>query len=102
MMKSAARIVGIFLLQVVTLLIATRLIGAPIMSATVWRVPLGSCYGYDIDFRFMIGLSAASVLVAVVFDLKRSRQSTVWTFIAALVTLDILYSAHLKFPSPCF
>ena len=96
------RTIGVFLLQLITLLLATRLIGAPIMSATIYRVPLGSCSGYDLDFRFMIGLSASSILVAIFLDFRRSRQSTIRTFIAALVILNIFYATHLKFPSPCF
>ena len=96
------RIAGVFLLQLATLLFATRLIGAPIMSATIFLVPFGSCHGYDLDFRFMIGLTAASVLLAIFLDLKRCKQITIWTFITALVVLNVFYGMHIKFPSPCF
>ena len=101
-LKSAIWVAGVFLLQFAMLFLATRLIGNPIMSATIYLVPFGSCYGYDVDFRFMIGLTAASVLVAVFLDLTRCRPSTFWTFVTALAMLDILYATHLKFPSPCF
>ena len=101
-MKRAFRITGIFILQLLALVIASHLIGNPIMSATVLRVPLGSCYGYDLDFRLIIGLTAASVVLVLFLAFKGCRPSTVQSLAAALATLDILYATQLKFPSPCF
>ena len=101
-MKVAFRVLGVFLLQVVVLIVASHLIGNPIQSTIIWRVPLGSCYGYDLDFRLMIGLTAASVLLALFLIFRDFRPSTLWSLAVALATLDILYAFHLKVPSPCF
>ena len=95
-MKMGLRVTGIFVLQILSLFIAGRIIGNQFGQAEIFLTSPSACIGYVVVFGPLIGISIAGVVLAMYLVFKPATTSTIWTFGAAVALLDILAAIHMK------
>jgi hypothetical protein len=98
MMKSAARIVGIFLLQFVALYILQNVIGNHFNFICI-GIKSRSCDDNLICLGQVIGLLISGTLLALLLLIRPARRSTIWSLAIALALLDGIAVTHMSGPS---
>jgi hypothetical protein len=95
MVKTAAKVASIFLLQAIVLLVLRNVIGNHFTDASI-IIRSHSCDDNMVYFNPIIGLSIGGTLLALLLLIRPARTSTIWSFAAALALLDGIVATHMR------